>query len=215
METVLLHPSYFGPVSQWIALAKSEKIVFENEDNYQKQTYRNRMYIYDANGKLSLNIPIRHSSALGLKNKGKQKYKNVQIENSFEWQTQHWRAFKASYQTSPFFEFYEDELFPLYSKKFKYLMDFNYKCMEFVAESLQIDLNYEKTEEFILKPKNMLDLRHLVDAKSDYGYENHPYNQVFEQKEGFISNLCILDLLFNEGNASLSYLQDQQLELDS
>lgn len=211
MEKVLLHPAYFGPISQWVAHIQARTVVFENEDNYQKQTYRNRMYIYDANGKLNLNIPIKHSSALGLNTGGKQKYKEVQIENSFDWQVQHWRAFKASYQTSPFFEFYEDELYPLYSKDFKYLMDFNYHCMEFVADCLQIDWEPEKTEEYILKPEKLQDLRGLVNAKSKSNFQNTAYPQVFETKEGFLPNLCILDLIFNEGNASLAYLEEQEL----
>ena len=114
MDTVLLHPAYFGPVSQYAVIAQYEKIVFENFDSYQKQTHRNRMYIYDANGKLLLNIPIKHKSSLtGAESDGRQLYKEVLIDNSFEWQKQHWRALKASYQTSPFFEFYEDELLSL------------------------------------------------------------------------------------------------------
>ncbi|CAL65777.1 WbqC family protein [Christiangramia forsetii] len=212
MKSVLLHPSYFGPVSQWVAYVNAEKVLFENEDNYQKQTYRNRMYIYDANGKLTLNIPIRHSSSLGLSHKGHQKYKDIQIENDFEWQKQHWRAFKASYQTSPFFEFYEDELYPIYHKEFKYLLDLNYQCMEFVADCLQIDFNFEKSDEFILKPKDQTDLRSLINAKSNKGFSNTPYTQVFESKEGFLPNLSILDLIFNEGNTALTYLQSQELK---
>jgi len=207
MKPVLLHPAYFGPISQWAAYTKAEEVIFENEDNYQKQTYRNRMYIYDANGKLTLNIPIKHSAALGLNTRGHQKYKDIQIENDFDWQKQHWRAFKASYQTSPFFEFYEDELYPIYHKEFKYLMDLNYQCMEFVADCLQIDFNFEKSSEYILEPKNQINHRGLINAKSSSGFKNTPYMQVFDSKGGFLPNLCILDLIFNEGNAALTYLQ--------
>ena len=214
MKPILLHPSYFGPISQWVAFVHAEKVFFEKEDNYQKQTYRNRMYIYDANGRLTLNIPIKHSSALGLKPGGHQKYKNVQIENDFNWQLQHWRAFKASYQTSPFFEFYEDELHPLYHKQYKFLMDFNYDCMEFVADCLQVDWEFNKTSEYILKPEDKTNYRNLVNAKSHEGFENIPYTQVFDTKAGFLPNLCILDLIFNEGNASLAYLQSQELKTD-
>ena len=211
MQSVLLHPSYFGPISQWVAYVNAEKVIFENEDNYQKQTYRNRMYIYDANGRLTLNIPIKHRAALGLSTKGHQKYRDIQIENDFDWQKQHWRAFKASYQTSPFFEFYEDELYPIYHKEFKFLMDLNYQCMEFVAECLQIDFEFDKTDEFIQKPEDHVNYRSLINAKSDNGFENTAYTQVFESKAGFLKNLSILDLIFNEGNAALNYLEAQQL----
>lgn len=206
-----MHPAYFGAISQYVAIAQAEELVFENEDNYQKQTYRNRMYIYDANGKLLLNVPIKHKSALGITGSGHQKYKDVQIENEFHWQQQHWRALKASYQTSPFFEFYEDELSPLYHKEFKFLMDFNYACMDFVADALQLDLEIEKTSEYILHPEDVKDLRPLISAKKGLRLENERYHQVFEPKHGFIPDLSILDLLFNQGPGALQYLEEQKL----
>ncbi|AVR45943.1 hypothetical protein C7S20_12145 [Christiangramia fulva] len=214
MQSILVHPAYFGPISQWVAMVQAQKLVFENEDNYQKQTYRNRLYLYDSNGKLSLNIPIKHSSSLGLDTNGRQKYKEVQIENDFDWQKQHWRAFKTAYQTSPFFEFYEDDLYPLFHTEYKYLMDFNYDCMQFVADCLQIELNFDKTDEYILKPRKIIDLRSLINAKSDKEFGLSAYAQVFEEKHGFLEDLCVLDLLFNEGNNSLNYLKEQKLELD-
>ncbi|MDT0642860.1 WbqC family protein [Zunongwangia sp. F363] len=209
MSRILLHPVYFGPVSQYVQLVNAEEVIFENEDNYQKQTYRNRMYIYDANGKLLLNIPIKHTSALGISSSGHQKYKQVLIENEFEWQKQHWRALKASYQTSPFFEFYEDELYPLYHKKYELLMEFNYSCMQFVLDCLQVDIPFRKTSEYILNLKDVEDCRHFVDAKSKEKFSNKRYAQVFEPKHGFIPDLSILDLLFNEGPNSLEYLRSQ------
>ena len=83
--------------------------------------------------------------------------------------------------------------------------------MEFVADSLQADWTFDQTLEYELRPEGMLDLRNLVNAKSDSGFENERYHQVFEEKQGFLKNLCILDLIFNEGPASLAYLQEQNL----
>ena len=213
MEDILLHPAYFGPIPQFVALVNADKVFFENEDNYQKQTYRNRMYIYDSNGKLLLNIPIKHRSALTgeVKKAGKhQLYKEVKIENDFDWQTQHWRALKASYQTSPFFEFYEDELYPLYYKKFIYLLDFNYACLNFITEALQMDLNFSKTSEYIRHPKDKKDLRFLINAKRKQEFHFEKYTQVFEEKHGFMANLSVLDLLFSEGPNTLSFLEKQE-----
>lgn len=218
MSEVLIHPAYFGPISQFVAIAKADKVIFENEDNYQKQTFRNRMYIYDSNGKLLLNIPIRHRSALlGEPKMGGQHqlYKEVQIENEFGWQKQHWRALKASYQTSPFFEFYEDELRPIYHTEYKYLMDFNYACLEFIMDSIQLELDYEKTSEYNREPENLTDFRPLINAKQKSEFKQQAYTQVFGDKHGFLPNLSILDLLFNEGPNSLLYLQEQHLKAES
>ena len=201
---ILLHLPYFGPVSHFKELVKPAVIWFENDDNYQKQTYRNRMYIYGANGKLLLNIPIKHLNSPGVKKH--QKYRDVKIENDFGWQKLHWKSLKSAYQTSPFFEFYEDDFAPIFHKDFKYLMDFNYECLELVLNCLQLDLNYKKTSEYIKDPKDKVDRRHLINAKKKI--EVPRYNQVFQEKKGFISDLCFLDLMFNEGPNSVNYLRN-------
>lgn len=209
MHKLLLHPAYFGPVSQYAAMIKAEKVVFENEDNYQKQTYRNRMYIYGANGKLSLNVPIRHTG-----NKSNhQKYRDVRIENDFPWQKQHWRSLETVYRTSPFFEFYEDDFKPLYDENFEFLIDFNYKCFELAQESLQIEINFEKTTEYFLNPEGMVNGRSLINAKNSKPVIIEPYTQVFQEKFGFLNDLSIVDLLFNEGPNALNYLKNQKVLL--
>lgn len=206
MDKILLHPTYFGPVSQFAAMLKAKEVVFENEDNYQKQTYRNRMYIYGANGKLLLNIPIKHTG----NKSGHQKYKDIKIENDFPWQKQHWRSLENVYRTSPFFEFYEDEFHPLYHQKFDFLMDFNYHTLELALECLQTDITFDKTSEFILKPRGIINGRSLVEAKSRKPPQLDPYPQVFQEKFGFLNDLSIVDLLFNEGPNAVNYLEQQE-----
>ena len=209
MHKLLLHPAYFGPISQYVALVRAKEVVFENEDNYQKQTYRNRMYIYGANGKLSLNVPIKHTG-----NKSNhQKYRDVRIENDFPWQKQHWRSLETVYRTSPFFEFYEDDFKPLYEENFEFLIDFNYKCFELALESLQIEINFEKTTEYFLNPEGMINGRSLIIAKNRKPATMEPYTQVFQDKFGFLNDLSIVDLLFNEGPNALNYLESQKLLL--
>jgi len=206
MKNILLHPMYFGSIAQFVAIAQSKSIMFENEDNYQKQTYRNRTYIYGANGKLLLTIPIKH---IGEKNR--QLYKDVRIENDFEWQTQHWRSIETAYRTSPFFEYYEDEFVHLFQNPKKYLLDFNYECMQVVMDCLQLDCSYSKTTEYFKEPKDCEDFRNIINAKKEPAYTLSPYIQVFNDKYGYINNLSILDLLFNEGTNALSYLENQTI----
>ena len=209
MHKLLLHPAYFGPVSQYVAMVRATEVVFENDDNYQKQTYRNRMYIYGANGKLLLNIPIKHTG-----NKSNhQKYRDVRIENDFSWQKQHWKSLETVYRTSPFFEFYEDDFRPLYEQKFEFLIDFNYKCLELAQECLQTEIPYQKTTEFILHPQDMVNGRFLINAKQEQPIQLEPYIQVFQEKIGFLNDLSIVDLLFNEGPNALSYLENQEILL--
>ena len=210
MNPILIHPCYFGPIDLYVALAQSETFVLEKQDNYQKQTYRTRQYIYGANGKLLLNIPIKHREQ---KTDKHQKYKDIRIENAFKWQRLHWKSFEAAYRTSPFFEFYEDEFIGLFENKATFLMDFNLKCMQIVFDCLGLDFDFKFTEEFDLNPKNFEDQRYLVNSKRKTMADLDPYIQVFESKYSYISNLSVLDLLFNKGPSALDYLKDQKIKV--
>jgi hypothetical protein len=192
----------------YACIAQADSFVFEKEDNYQKQTYRTRQYIYGANGKLLLNIPIKHREN---KTDQHQKYKDIRIENAFKWQRLHWKSLEAAYRTSPFFEFYEDEFAPLFEKKANFLMDFNLMATKIIFECLQLDFSFEITEEFKLKPEDYNDKRHLVNSKRKSAVNLEEYIQVFQAKYGYISNLSILDLLFNTGPSALGYLDSQTL----
>ncbi|KZS38484.1 hypothetical protein AWE51_18220 [Aquimarina aggregata] len=204
MKTTLLHPMYFGSIAQFVAIAQAENVVFENEDNFQKQTYRNRTYIYGANGKLLLTVPIKHSGK-----EIRQHYKDIRIENDFEWQQLHWKSLETAYRTSPFFEYYEDELVSLFQKKKEFLLDFNYECMQILFDCLQLDISFSKTKSYHKNPENLIDQRQLVNARRENEYPLESYIQVFSEKYGFLPNLSILDLLFNEGTNALTYLEHQ------
>lgn len=212
---ILLHPVYFGNLLHYISLIQANKICFEVCDNYQKQTYRNRCYIASANGKQLLNIPIKHTSVgiRGKRNKQHQVYKDVKIENDFDWQKNHWKTLQIAYRSSPFFEFYEDDLAPIFEKKISYLLDLNLMTFEVVSELLSLSIDYKKTQSYIEAPDTYEDFRHLVEFKNQKPISLNRYSQVFEEYHGFLPNLSILDLLFNEGPNAVKYLEEQEISL--
>jgi len=198
----LIHPTYFPNLAHFNAMVKSDVVFFELCDNYQKQTLRNRTEIYGANGKLALTVPVSYTQ------KNRQLYKDVTIANNGLWQQQHLKSLQSAYSMSPFFEFYIDDLIPLFEKQFNYILDFNLICFEVLNDCLQLNINVEQTKVFEKEPKGKTDLRRLVCRN----YEVHsfsPYTQVFTEKHGFIPNLSILDLLFNEGPNAELYLKKQ------
>jgi hypothetical protein len=154
-----------------------------------------------------LTIPIKHVGGA----QGKQYYKEVRLENEYNWQRQHWRTLQTAYRTSPFFEYYEDDLAPLYNTPFEYLLDFNLKSIEIVCECLQLSMPEQKTSRYEVIPEQGQDFRGLVNAKKSIAFDPPPYSQVFDNRHGFIPNLSILDLLFNEGTAALTYLEELPL----
>ena len=204
----LLLPTYFPSISHFVAMAQSEKIVFEMEDNFQKQTNRNRTYIYSPNGVQLLNIPVKHSKQIH------QKTKDIKIETDFDWQKQHFKSLEAAYRSSPFFEYFEDEIRPIFEKKHIFLLDLNFEAMNIVSKCLRMQFEYETTTEYFheVDSNTILDFRTLADGKKDES-QFEVYTQVFEEKHGFLNNLSILDLLFNEGRYALDYLKNQKLVL--
>ncbi len=203
---ILLHPTYFPSIAQMVAIAKADRVIFEVADNYQKQTYRNRAHIAHSNGKLLLNVPIKHS-----KNKERQKYSDVLVENSFPWQVQHWKSLQSAYRTSPFFEYYEDDIKPLFHNTVQGLMDHNLAIFEIISDLLGLDITLEKTTTY-QKEVPYTDLRYLVESKKEKEYPLAPYIQVHEKNHEFLSNLSVIDLLFNEGPNAINYLEEQSIK---
>ena len=155
MKSLLL-PTYFPSISHFVAMAQSDKMVFEMEDNFQKQTNRNRTYIYSPNGIQLLNIPVKHSL------EGRhQKTKDTKIETAFDWQKQHFKSLEAAYRTSPFFEYFEDDIRPVFEKKHVFLMDLNFETFEIINSSLGIAFDVEKTTEYHHQQHQMQSYYHI------------------------------------------------------
>ncbi|MFY8214942.1 MAG: WbqC family protein [Flavobacterium sp.] len=201
MQSLFL-PTYFPSVSHFVALAQADGILFEVEDHFQKQTNRNRTYIYSPNGLQLLNIPVKHSK------ERHQVAKDVKIEWAFDWQKQHYKSLEAAYRTSPFFEYYEDKLMPIFQHKPTFLLDLNFTAMEIVFSCLGLPYVFEKTTEYFHERQDVHDFRYLANGKKDHS-QFEVYPQVFAEKHGFIPNLSVLDLLFNEGRFALDYLKQQ------
>ncbi|OUR92302.1 hypothetical protein A9Q87_07415 [Flavobacteriales bacterium 34_180_T64] len=202
---ILIHPSYFPSIASFVAIINAKRTTFERCDNYQKQTYRNRAFIYGANGRLSLTVPVVYSQ------NNRQLYKNIRISDTTNWQDLHWKSIQIAYSSSPFFEFYEDDLKPLFTMKFETLLDFNMACLEVIYDCLQIPFEIKTTEDFEKNPKDKVDYRYLVESRKEKPESFASYVQVFDDKHGFLSNLSILDLICNEGPNALLYLESQNL----
>jgi hypothetical protein len=201
---IRLYPTYFPTVASYMLMTQAESVLFEVQDSYQKQSYRNRCYIYGANGKLGLHIPVQFSQ------KNRQNTSEVRIDNSSNWQSTHWKSIESAYKTSPFFEYYEDDLHSLFDTKKEHLSAFNFECMEAINSCLNLELEFSKSKIFT-KQTLEKDYRLLVNARKEIQISIPPYIQVFQNKHGFINNLSILDLLFNEGPNAKTYLKTQEL----
>ena len=192
---------YLAPIEYYSALFRSSQAVIDIHENYQKQSYRNRCIIAGANGPMPLSIPIEKPEA------GKSHMKDIRIAVHGNWRHLHWNAIISAYRSTPFFEYYEDELQPFYEKRTSFLVDFNLQLHQLVCRWLQIDVPTTTSTEYITQiSEGMSDVREAIHPKRPSDFTTKPYYQVFAEKNGFLPNLSIIDLLFNMGNEARLWL---------
>ncbi|MDN5396736.1 MAG: WbqC family protein, partial [Chryseobacterium sp.] len=154
--------------------------------------------IYGANGKLSLIIPINHN--------GKREFKDIEISYREDWRNLHWKSIKTAYQSSPYFEYYEDKFKKIYDLEEKFLIDFNLKALEIIQQILKTEKAQSLNEEYIKNP-DCINFREKFSAKLPSEFQMEEYYQTFSDKLGFLEDLSILDLICNKGPESLTYIK--------
>ncbi len=203
-------PSLYSPPIIYFAhlyKVQGEEVLFEAKEHFVKQSLRNRMQILTANGVQTLSLPLEGG------NKTKTEIAELRISGHDNWQKKHIQAIVSAYASSPFFEYYWDDIVPLYKEAVgQSLWSFNTKLTNRLAELIELDLNYKASQEFQLKyDEQICDLRYQIDKEDNFQakelLEQYSYHQVFAERYGFCPNLSIFDLIFNMGAESLLYLK--------
>ena len=207
-QEVLLSSTYLGPVQYYTKIITYRKALIEQHEHYPKQSYRNRCIIYGANGPVVLSIPVKKPAG------SKTKTRDILLDYDTLWQNNHWRTIFSAYNSSPFFQFYEDDFRPFYEKKYKYLLDYNMYMQKTILDNLNIQVpEIQLTGNFIAEQTHPHDFRYLIHPKKNYreldpSFHPVPYTQVFSEKHNFTANLSIIDLLFNEGPNAINILME-------
>jgi hypothetical protein len=204
ISPVYLSTAYLAPVRYYTKLYHfAGDVRMEACENYLKQTYRNRCTIAEANGLLSLSIPVVKPGGL------KCLTKDIRISGHGNWRHLHWNALVSAYRMSPFFEYYEEDFAPFYHTRYEYLFDFNEELRQTVCRLLDMEPQVSYTENYT--PSVPHDYRETIRPRHegvDSSFVPYPYYQVFQAKHGFLPNLSIIDLLFNMGPEAILVLRD-------
>lgn len=203
---LLTHPLYMAPISLYAQLYAYKEMIIDDSSIYTKQTLRNRTSIATECGIQSLTIPIIHN--------GTQPMRDIRISEHDNWRRKHWNAISSAYRKSPFFDYYADDFAHFYDERGGFLMDFNLRLHTVISELLGLE---QKTYIASNTQHNnigeeIIDLRCIAETTktmTDKQFATiEPYYQVFAQRNGFIPNLSIIDLLFNMGPEGLIILRD-------
>ncbi len=195
---VLLSTAYLPPVQYVSKFLMNREVLLEKHENYQKQSYRNRCYICGANSRLTLVIPVikPKENICGIT--------DVRIDYEKKWQRTHWKSIESAYRLSPYFEFYADDLAGLFQKQIDKLFDWNLAVLKFILDKLNIHTGMGFTKSYKMPDDRQYDYRQSIHPKErlnkpDPSFKVIPYQQVFTERFGFLPNMSIIDLIFNEG----------------
>lgn len=199
MQNLAIFPLFYLPPISYFTLLKENNFQFELEkfEHFPKQTYRNRATIASPNGSLDLAIPLVKGAKIHTP------YQDVKISYDSKWQRLHWLSLQTCYRSSAYFEFYEDGLVPFYEKKYEFLLDYNSELLTWLFKQLKISANLSYTANYQASAE--IDYRSVLTKKEIPLVKTKPYFQVFSDRNAFISNLSIVDLLFNQGPQTKNY----------
>ena len=196
-----IFPTAYLPSIEYVSLfLKSNDVSIELYETYQKQSCRTRCNVMTANGIQNLTIPV-------IKTNGNHTLtKDIEISYKEAWQQIHLRCLESAYRKSAYFDYYFPYFEKIYKQKFNTLVELNDFCLKTILKLLKVKKEYSYTEDFekIVDDK---DFRVSLSKNNYNNFEMKPYYQVFADRHGFISNLSIVDLLFNEGGNSVYNLQ--------
>lgn len=200
----LFSTAYFPPISYVAAMLDKPVVVVEQYETFPKQTYRNRAVVATANGLLPLSVPV-------IRTNGNHTYtKDMDICYNENWAAKHWRAIESAYNSSPYFLYYKDDVEEILNKKHRTLLELNMDILAFVFKKLKVAKDIMLSTDFVLAEDvaTIEDYRNRFSPKNKEILQLPPYDQVFEDRYGFQQDLSILDLLFNMGPDSMSYLKE-------
>lgn len=220
MMLAIRPPEYFPPIPVWAQMLASDVMVLGDTFQYSRQTCQNRAKIRTAEGSAWITIPVSY--------RFKDPIAAVRMdETDAHWARQHFLTLQNHYRTSAFFEFYEPELKAFWDTPCTYLADYAIGSIQLVHRLLGLRTPLIRVSELPETERNVvallrrfgadavLSLPEQVAADVARGFpvmamdvEIPTYRQTYR---GFEGGLSILDLLFNYGPESLSFLKNIHL----
>ena len=196
----VLSTAYFPNLNYCSVIEGKEAIKIDLGEHFIKQSIRNRCEILGPNGVLKLVVPLK-------KWRNNTPVRDIQIAYDNQWQKLHWKSLESAYRSSPYFEYYEDKLEKIVmGSKHIYLKDLNKEILNFICQSLDIEIEVSYSEEYIEVSESDDDYRIKSKKRVNVPHSESTYIQVFSDRQKFVPNLSILDLMCNEGPNSISFL---------
>ena len=220
-------PEYLPYLGFFYKMAKADKFIFVDHVQFLKKSFQNRNRIRTTPGSQGwtwLTVPvITHG-------KRYQKINEVEIDNSAPWGKKHWKTICLNYKKTPFFNMYRGFFEKLYSKNWRKLVDLNETITHYLKKELGIKTPIAKSSDHNFKgQKTDLLIEMCKEFKADtylsgpgakcyieeekfkenglkHIFSNFKHPIYSQRVKPFLSNLSVIDLLFNCGPKSLNII---------
>lgn len=227
MNLISIHqPQYLPWFFFYQKILDSNKFVFLDNVNFQKNGLHNRNKIKTKDGDLWLTVPVIKSSGLHIN--------EIKIDNKQEWIKKHLKTIDESYGKSSFYKKYKNEFCDIYEKDYKNLSELNISLIKFFLRLMEIDVPiylssemniHENGSSLLLEICKKLNADCYLSGPGGVNYLNQniflkdnvkikylqkktilPYDQ-FHRHINYMPNLSMLDFLFCVGEKWKDYIR--------
>ena len=220
-------PTYLPWLGLFHKIALSDKFIYLDNIQYEKNSWQNRNKIKTSDGTLWLTIPVHAHINLNCN--------EIKIDNTHNWNQKHSKTIEINYTKAPYYESYKHFFKKIFSKKWEYLSELNEYILKWFLDEFKINTEFLKTSDFELEGKKsdlILEICEKFNAKkyvSGILGKNYIDPEIFRRKDitlifqdyihpnykqlygNFISNMSIIDLLFNCGPDSFKILMSNNI----
>lgn len=206
---IAVRPPEYWPHLSYLALAASaDRLVLADTFQYSRQSFQNRARLRTPQGWQWISVPLQggqHGRPIT----------DVALEHREPWARKHWRSLEYNYRSTPFFEFYEADLAPLFRQDWDALADLTCATVTCLHRLYGLETPLVRAStlegrpdslpavlaavagERLLTPEEAAPHDALqVDGVVPFQYDPPTYRQNFD---GFEPQMSALDLLFNYG----------------
>lgn len=221
MRVSINQPAYLPWLGYFDKIQRADVHVILDNVQFEKNSYINRNKVKCKEGEMWITVPVKTSGKFG-----NLEIRKLEISQGRNWQRKHWNAIECNYSKCRYFETYAEEYAELYRQEWTSFMPLTLSLLEKHLKHLDIatkivrssDLKATgKKSDLILNICKELDATEYISGKfgKDYlrtddfaenkieiSYQNYIHPKYEQRWKGFMSNLAVIDLLFNEGTKS-------------
>lgn len=225
MLVAIHQPHYLPWLRYFEKIARSDVFIVLDDVQYEKNGFQNRTKIKGSQSWSYLTVPIQRPTQRPIR--------EIRIDNQTSWREKHTRALVMNYGKAPYFSRYWPAIAGLYGREWTHLAAVNRALLELLLQQLEIPTRIAYSSEipttgraterlaelcravggdtylsgaYALEAYLDPELLHAAGIRLAFQEWHAPAYRQLYPAAGFVPDLSVLDLLFNEGPRSLEIL---------